>query len=169
MIWLTSNCFLQTFKHVLITEGHYDSIICFYNQVFMQKLKTNILQYASNRVGPSLDSEQRTLLGDPLCLKPPAPRCSAPPTAAHSLSHPPNTTQSLQVPQLATARPGEQQRLHLAHEEPAHDSSIQVGSITSLLLLQVFMSLMVKWKNGYMFFMPSLQDAGLNRWIFWGM
>lgn len=43
-------CVLQTFKHVLITEGHYDSIIGFYNQVFMQKLKTNILQYASTRV-----------------------------------------------------------------------------------------------------------------------
>lgn len=41
---------LQTFKHVLITEDQYDSIIIFYNQVFMQKLKTNILQYASPRV-----------------------------------------------------------------------------------------------------------------------
>uniref|UniRef100_A0A3Q3XFC8 Uncharacterized protein n=1 Tax=Mola mola TaxID=94237 RepID=A0A3Q3XFC8_MOLML len=39
----------ETFKHVLITEDHYDSIIIFYNQVFMQKLKTNILQYASTR------------------------------------------------------------------------------------------------------------------------
>ncbi|KAM4545422.1 retinoblastoma-associated protein [Odontesthes bonariensis] len=39
----------ETFKHVLITEGIYDSIIVFYNQVFMQKLKTNILQYASPR------------------------------------------------------------------------------------------------------------------------
>ncbi|XP_008293447.1 retinoblastoma-associated protein [Stegastes partitus] len=39
----------ETFKHVLITEAHYDSIIVFYNQVFMQKLKTNILQYASTR------------------------------------------------------------------------------------------------------------------------
>ncbi|XP_019941544.1 retinoblastoma-associated protein isoform X1 [Paralichthys olivaceus] len=39
----------ETFKHVLITEGHYDSIIVFYNQVFMQRLKTNILQYASTR------------------------------------------------------------------------------------------------------------------------
>uniref|UniRef100_A0A671W2S6 Retinoblastoma 1 n=1 Tax=Sparus aurata TaxID=8175 RepID=A0A671W2S6_SPAAU len=39
----------ETFKHVLITEGHFDSIIVFYNQVFMQKLKTNILQYASTR------------------------------------------------------------------------------------------------------------------------
>ncbi|XP_077360489.1 retinoblastoma-associated protein isoform X2 [Festucalex cinctus] len=39
----------ETFKHVLITEGQYDSIIVFYNQVFMQKLKTNILQYASTR------------------------------------------------------------------------------------------------------------------------
>ncbi|XP_069581628.1 retinoblastoma-associated protein isoform X2 [Brachyistius frenatus] len=39
----------ETFKHVLITENHYDSIIVFYNQVFMQKLKTNILQYASTR------------------------------------------------------------------------------------------------------------------------
>ncbi|XP_034539381.1 retinoblastoma-associated protein [Notolabrus celidotus] len=39
----------ETFKHVLMSEGHYDSIIVFYNQVFMQKLKTNILQYASTR------------------------------------------------------------------------------------------------------------------------
>ncbi|KAG7516022.1 retinoblastoma-associated protein [Solea senegalensis] len=39
----------ETFKHVLITEAHYDSIIVFYNQVFMQRLKTNILQYASPR------------------------------------------------------------------------------------------------------------------------
>ncbi|CAG5875392.1 unnamed protein product [Menidia menidia] len=39
----------ETFKHVLITEGLYDSIIVFYNQVFMQKLKINILQYASTR------------------------------------------------------------------------------------------------------------------------
>lgn len=39
----------ETFKHVLITEGNYDSIIVFYNQVFMQRLKTNILQYASPR------------------------------------------------------------------------------------------------------------------------
>uniref|UniRef100_A0A673BTJ6 Retinoblastoma 1 n=1 Tax=Sphaeramia orbicularis TaxID=375764 RepID=A0A673BTJ6_9TELE len=39
----------ETFKHVLISDGHYDSIIVFYNQVFMQRLKTNILQYASPR------------------------------------------------------------------------------------------------------------------------
>ncbi|XP_060087784.1 retinoblastoma-associated protein [Heteronotia binoei] len=39
----------ETFKCVLIREGRYDSIIVFYNLVFMQKLKTNILQYASNR------------------------------------------------------------------------------------------------------------------------
>lgn len=39
----------ETFKNVLISEGNYDSIIVFYNQVFMQKLKTNILQYASPR------------------------------------------------------------------------------------------------------------------------
>ncbi|XP_028277176.1 retinoblastoma-associated protein [Parambassis ranga] len=39
----------ETFKHVLITDSHYDSIIIFYNQVFMQRLKTNILQYASTR------------------------------------------------------------------------------------------------------------------------
>uniref|UniRef100_A0A1A7WSV4 Retinoblastoma-associated protein n=1 Tax=Iconisemion striatum TaxID=60296 RepID=A0A1A7WSV4_9TELE len=42
----------ETFKHVLISEGQYDSIIIFYNQVFMQKLKTNILQYASTRPPP---------------------------------------------------------------------------------------------------------------------
>ncbi|XP_064413824.1 retinoblastoma-associated protein isoform X2 [Latimeria chalumnae] len=39
----------ETFKHVLIRDGQYDSIIVFYNLVFMQKLKTNILQYASQR------------------------------------------------------------------------------------------------------------------------
>ncbi|KAJ8266335.1 hypothetical protein GJAV_G00129220 [Gymnothorax javanicus] len=39
----------ETFKKVLIREGQYDSIIVFYNLVFMQKLKTNILQYASPR------------------------------------------------------------------------------------------------------------------------
>ncbi|XP_023656418.1 retinoblastoma-associated protein isoform X1 [Paramormyrops kingsleyae] len=39
----------ETFKRVLIREGQYDSIIVFYNLVFMQKLKTNILQYASPR------------------------------------------------------------------------------------------------------------------------
>ncbi|KAM3600922.1 uncharacterized protein V6R79_004617 [Siganus canaliculatus] len=42
----------ETFKHVLISESHYDSIIVFYNQVFMQRLKTNILQYASTRPPP---------------------------------------------------------------------------------------------------------------------
>ncbi|MEE6471206.1 hypothetical protein FKM82_009212 [Ascaphus truei] len=41
----------ETFKHVLIREGQHDSIIVFYNLVFMQKLKSNILQYASTRVG----------------------------------------------------------------------------------------------------------------------
>ncbi|KAM3935643.1 retinoblastoma-associated protein [Leptodactylus fuscus] len=39
----------ETFKHVLIREGQHDSIIVFYNLVFMQKLKSNILQYASPR------------------------------------------------------------------------------------------------------------------------
>ncbi|XP_075055797.1 retinoblastoma-associated protein [Mixophyes fleayi] len=39
----------ETFKHVLIREGKHDSIIVFYNLVFMQKLKSNILQYASTR------------------------------------------------------------------------------------------------------------------------
>ncbi|KAM6385980.1 retinoblastoma-associated protein isoform 5-T6 [Alca torda] len=39
----------ETFKRVLIRDEQYDSIIVFYNLVFMQKLKTNILQYASNR------------------------------------------------------------------------------------------------------------------------
>uniref|UniRef100_A0A4W4E9V4 Retinoblastoma 1 n=1 Tax=Electrophorus electricus TaxID=8005 RepID=A0A4W4E9V4_ELEEL len=42
----------ETFKHVLIREGQYDSIIVFYNLVFMQKLKTNILQYSSPRPPP---------------------------------------------------------------------------------------------------------------------
>ncbi|KAJ8405875.1 hypothetical protein AAFF_G00313120 [Aldrovandia affinis] len=39
----------ETFKRVLIRDGQYDSIIVFYNMVFMQRLKTNILQYASPR------------------------------------------------------------------------------------------------------------------------
>ncbi|XP_006879558.1 PREDICTED: retinoblastoma-associated protein [Elephantulus edwardii] len=39
----------ETFKRVLIREEEYDSIIVFYNSVFMQRLKTNILQYASSR------------------------------------------------------------------------------------------------------------------------
>ncbi|XP_069745775.1 LOW QUALITY PROTEIN: retinoblastoma-associated protein [Narcine bancroftii] len=39
----------ETFKHVLIKEGQYDSIIGFYNLMFIQRLKTNILQYASTR------------------------------------------------------------------------------------------------------------------------
>ncbi|TSQ12704.1 Retinoblastoma-associated protein [Bagarius yarrelli] len=42
----------ETFKRVLIRDGQYDSIIVFYNLVFMQKLKTNILQYASTRPPP---------------------------------------------------------------------------------------------------------------------
>lgn len=54
MTLIMFSCVLQTFKHVLINEGNYDSIIGFYNQVFMQKLKTNILQYASTRVGRNL-------------------------------------------------------------------------------------------------------------------
>ncbi|XP_076836837.1 retinoblastoma-associated protein [Brachyhypopomus gauderio] len=42
----------ETFKRVLIRDGQYDSIIVFYNLVFMQKLKTNILQYSSPRPPP---------------------------------------------------------------------------------------------------------------------
>ncbi|XP_066092412.1 retinoblastoma-associated protein isoform X1 [Saccopteryx bilineata] len=42
----------ETFKRVLIREEEYDSIIVFYNSVFMQRLKTNILQYASTRPPP---------------------------------------------------------------------------------------------------------------------
>ncbi|XP_060640827.2 retinoblastoma-associated protein [Anolis sagrei] len=44
-----TNANQETFKCVLIREGQYDSIIVFYNLVFMQRLKTNILQYASSR------------------------------------------------------------------------------------------------------------------------
>ncbi|KAM8976422.1 retinoblastoma-associated protein [Pelodytes ibericus] len=47
-----SNTNQETFKHVLIREGQHDSIIVFYNLVFMQRLKSNILQYASNRPPP---------------------------------------------------------------------------------------------------------------------
>lgn len=47
---------------MLITEGHYDSIIVFYNQVFMQKLKTNILQYASTRVRHLLHEELQLII-----------------------------------------------------------------------------------------------------------
>lgn len=129
----------------------------------MQKLKTNILQYASNRVISKLLSSRKWFLTvnvspvnpSPPLLNPLAPRCSALPTAAHSLSHPANTTQPLQVPQLATACPREQQRLHLAHEEPAHDSSIQVGSswrrpLLPLPLHRVFMVLLKEWERRLM-------------------
>ncbi|XP_062972153.1 retinoblastoma-associated protein isoform X2 [Elgaria multicarinata webbii] len=48
-----TNANQETFKCVLIREGQYDSIIVFYNLVFMQRLKTIILQYASNRIPQS--------------------------------------------------------------------------------------------------------------------
>ncbi|KAG8452333.1 hypothetical protein GDO86_004223 [Hymenochirus boettgeri] len=44
-----TNANQETFKHVLIRDGQHDSIIVFYNLVFMQKLKSNILQYGSTR------------------------------------------------------------------------------------------------------------------------
>uniref|UniRef100_A0A8C1MQ84 Retinoblastoma 1 n=1 Tax=Cyprinus carpio TaxID=7962 RepID=A0A8C1MQ84_CYPCA len=44
----------ETFKRVLIREGQYDSIIVFYNLVFMQKLKTNILQYSNHHTSSCL-------------------------------------------------------------------------------------------------------------------
>ncbi|CAH2224085.1 retinoblastoma-associated isoform X1 [Pelobates cultripes] len=47
-----SNTNQETFKHVLIRDNQHDSIIVFYNLVFMQRLKSNILQYASNRPPP---------------------------------------------------------------------------------------------------------------------
>ncbi|XP_033027496.1 retinoblastoma-associated protein [Lacerta agilis] len=50
-----TNANQETFKCVLVGEGRYDSIIVFYNSIFMQKLKTNILQYASNKP-PALSS-----------------------------------------------------------------------------------------------------------------
>lgn len=123
---------LQTFKHVLTTDGNYDSIIVFYNLVFMQKLKTNILQYASTRVSylhrsTSLDSTvhttvRLTCMSFSLWVS----------TATHTLSHPPNTSQPIQVPQFTFARACEQQRLHLTHEKPTyvsrhHDSSLSVS------------------------------------------
>ncbi|XP_061463572.1 retinoblastoma-associated protein isoform X2 [Rhineura floridana] len=50
-----TNANQETFKCVLVGEGKYDSIIVFYNSIFMQRLKTNILQYASNKP-PTLSS-----------------------------------------------------------------------------------------------------------------
>ncbi|XP_053311514.1 retinoblastoma-associated protein [Spea bombifrons] len=47
-----TNTHQETFKHVLVREGKHDSIIVFYNLVFMLKLKSVILQYASNRPPP---------------------------------------------------------------------------------------------------------------------
>jgi len=41
----------QVFKSVLITNGEFDSIIAFYNRIFMQSLKTFVMQFASSRVG----------------------------------------------------------------------------------------------------------------------
>lgn len=89
---------LQTFKHVLITEGHYDSIIVFYNQVFMQKLKTNILQYASTRVR-HLPSQRPRFDFDTsdqwLCILYLLIIVFFFSLAAYSLSNPTNTTQPL--------------------------------------------------------------------------
>lgn len=52
--------------------------------------------------------------------------------AAHPLSNTTDTTQPLQVPQFASARAWEQQRVHLPSEKPPHvagyhDSSLQVS------------------------------------------
>jgi len=38
------------YKSVLMTSGEYDSIIAFYNRLFMQSLKTFVMQFANNRV-----------------------------------------------------------------------------------------------------------------------
>ncbi len=79
----------QTFKRVLIREGQYDSIIVFYNLVFMQKLKTNILQYSSPRVRCSLLlSLNQTLLVlyCPLVAKPEGVSVCLP--ASSSVSYP---------------------------------------------------------------------------------
>lgn len=43
----------QVFKRVLINDSDYDSIIAFYNKVYMQSLKSFILQYSSSRGAPS--------------------------------------------------------------------------------------------------------------------
>ena len=40
----------QVYKSVLMTNGEYDSIIAFYNRIFMQSLKTFIVQFATSRV-----------------------------------------------------------------------------------------------------------------------
>lgn len=130
---------LQTFKYVLITEGHYDSIIVFYNQVFMQKLKTNILQYASTRVRLLPMKDRQFNLNNIHSQI----NVHAYDThsfllfvffaAAHPLSNPTNTTQPLQVPKFTFARAWEQQRVHLPSEKPTHvpgyhDSSLPVSS-----------------------------------------
>ena len=46
--WLSWCC--QVYKSVLMTNGEYDSIIAFYNRIFMQSLKTFIMQFANSRV-----------------------------------------------------------------------------------------------------------------------
>lgn len=40
----------QVFKRVLVSGTERDSIIAFYNKVFMQSLKAYILQYSSSKV-----------------------------------------------------------------------------------------------------------------------
>ena len=49
VLWFLSaanNC-LQVYKNALIAENRYDSIIGFYNQIFMHNLKSYILSFAS--------------------------------------------------------------------------------------------------------------------------
>lgn len=117
---------------MLITEGQYDSIIVFYNQVFMQKLKTNILQYASTRVR-NLRSVSAVLYyyHKCTCLTYAAVLSFFP--ATYSFSDPSDPMQPLQVPQLPSACAGKQQRVHLSSKKPTHvsgydDSSLQVSS-----------------------------------------
>jgi hypothetical protein len=43
-------CFVKVFKRVLISGKEYDSVITFYNRVFMPSLKTYVLQLGGNRV-----------------------------------------------------------------------------------------------------------------------
>lgn len=172
---------LQTFKHVLNTEGNYDSIIVFYNLVFMQKLKTNILQYASTRVRHTYATNHQFLLK--------MLRVKVISVFSFVFNSPQHSLPSRKYPAAHTSSP-----IHLcvcllaatstslpwkAHECLRASWPLGLGEFET----QTEVAVVEKGKKPHIFFWAGfffqymsylfisfhLQDAGIDRWIFWGM
>jgi retinoblastoma-associated protein len=61
----------QVYKNVFISSGEYDSIISFYNRIFMQSLKTFILQFGSNTMPSATQSPApKPVITSPLQMSP---------------------------------------------------------------------------------------------------